>query len=166
MSDIALATQPSQPLAPKQTRNHAPKVTGKVRIALDAMVWEGLPRKAAAEKAGISEHGLYKAFRKPVVKAFYLSELEVLRTSERARSIHRIAEIRDAADNMPALKAAEYFATDKAEMPGRSTGSLQLPGLTIQILMTSPDAPVNASLTRHDAKPLIEHEDGSHDRDD
>jgi hypothetical protein len=44
----------------------------------------------AAKKAGISEHGLYKALRKPPVKAAYLAELDVLRTSERARNIHTL----------------------------------------------------------------------------
>ena len=63
------------------------------------MVWQGLSRKDAAAKAAISEHGLYQAFRKPLVKQHYLGELEVLRTSERARNFHALVEVRDQIGN-------------------------------------------------------------------
>lgn len=143
MSDIALANPPTRQLLEAKDRSAPLKVTGKLRAAIDLMVWHGLTRKQAAQQAAISEHTLYVAFRKPHVKAHYLNELEVLRTSERARSIHRIAEIRDAADNMPALKAAEWFANDRPESQSRSTGSLSLPGLTIVIQnVAAPEAKV------------------------
>jgi hypothetical protein len=142
------------------------RVTGKLKSALAYMVWECLKRPDAAAKAGMSDHGLREALRKPHVRAHYLSELQVLRTSERARNIHRLTEIRDKADNMPAVQAIKMLEEFDSETATRSTGSLSLPGLTIQIINTAAGADVNSSLTRSDAKPLIEHEDGSHDRDD
>lgn len=152
MSDQAIATvhQPTlparKPAAPKTIR-----VTGKVRAALDLMVWGALPRKDAAEKAGISEHGLYKALRKPPVKAYYLAECEVLRSSSRARNIHRLEEIRDAGNNMPAvnaIKTLEQIGDDPATI---SSTSQRSPGVVIVITSSQPQI---GHLTQIDAKPL------------
>src|SRR5262245_23965725 len=86
----------------------APAPSDRVRTAIAAMVWRGLPRREAAEEAGISEHGLYKALRRPPVRAHYLAELHVLRTSERARNIHALASVRDESSNaMARVQAAK-----------------------------------------------------------
>jgi len=78
MSDVALAQQQQ----PDTTKPDRVPVTGKVRAAIEAMIWQGLPRDQAAQVAGISEHGLYKALRKAPVKAWYLAELEVEKLKE------------------------------------------------------------------------------------
>lgn len=134
MSDLAIIPQPQQQPA-KQERTL--KVTGKVKAAIEAMVWDGLPREKAAEHAGISEHGLYKALRKAPVKAFYLAELEVLRTSERARNVKRLAEIRDAGNNMPAVQAIGMLERMSEESSMRSGASVAAPGLTV-VIMNAP----------------------------
>lgn len=116
----------------KQSRSI--RVTGKLKAAIDAMVWDGLPRKQAAAKAGMTEHGLYKALRKPPVKAVYLSELEVLRTSERARNIHALVDVRDSTNQMArvqAVKALEQLSDEQQANAQR----VQTPGLVIQINM-------------------------------
>lgn len=109
-------------------------VGGKLKAAIEAMVWQGLPRKQAAEAAEMTEHGLYKAFRKPPVKAYYLAELDVLRTSERARSIHRLCEIREAADNMPAVQAIDRLMRSDDDMTANGNARQALPGVVIQIV--------------------------------
>lgn len=110
------------------------RVTGKVRAAIEAMVWDCLPRAEAAKKAGISEHGLYKALRKPPVKAAYLAELDVLRTSERARDIHTLNEVRDQTSNqmarVQAVKAKWQIEDEGAQSGNRAA----LPGLQIVIV--------------------------------
>ncbi len=98
------------------------------------MVWDGLPRSEAAIKAGLTEHGLYKALRKPPVKAALLREMEVLRLSERPRNIKRLTEIRDAADNMPAVNAIKMLEDMGTDQQAKSNASVSLPGLTIQII--------------------------------
>lgn len=124
----AHATAPAAPTEDKSLR-----VTRKVRDAVHAMVWDGLPRRRAAEKAGISEHGLYKALRKPPVKALYLQELEVLRTSERARNIHVLCEVRDQTGNqmarVNAVKALEQVDDDVERK-----AAVRTPGVVIQIV--------------------------------
>lgn len=137
----AAALPLSQALPEKQTRHHEPKVTGKVRDALNAMIWDGLPRKDAAAQAGISEHGLYKALRKPAVKALYLSELEVLRTSERARNIHTLAEVRDQKTNqmarVQAVKVLEQISDESHERGPAAPFS----GVVVNIIQAAAHAP-------------------------
>lgn len=144
MSDAS----PRQPLE----RSAPGRVTGKLKAALDAMIWDGLPRKEAAAKAGISEHGLYKALRKPPVKAHYLAELEVLRTSERARNIHTLAEVRDQRSNqmarVQAVKALEQISDDPTAAAARHAA----PGLTLVIVNAAPVTPHQPVI---EANPLI-----------
>ena len=157
MTSVIEATQtdkPSQiaPIATKSTKIE--RVTGKVRTAIDAMVWEGLPRSEAAVKAGISEHGLYKAMRKPPVKAYYLSECEMLRTSGRARRIHRLNDMVEQNDNKAAVinaaLALESMGNDQASV---SAQQKQSPGVVIQII----NAPAQPTVR------TIEHEPVTHD---
>ena len=110
------------------------RISGRNKVALDAMVYEGLNRKEAAAKAGLKDHALYVALTKPHVKGYYTSQLEVLRTSERARNIHTLAEVRDQTSNqmarVQAVKALEQI--DDGETANR--GSQALPGLQIVIV--------------------------------
>jgi hypothetical protein len=152
MSDVAQSSPLPATSSPKQPETL--KVTGKVRVAVEAMVWQGLPRSEAAKTAGMTEHGLYKALVKPPVKAFYMAQLDVLRTSERARNIHALVGVRDSATNQMATVAA-VNALEKLDnqAPAGSVG--HSPGVVIQILG-------GASLMAHergfDPKPLILHE--------
>jgi len=148
----------NQPISPPITAKaeKIERITGKVRAAIEAMVWQALPRAAAAKAAGISEHGLYKALRKPPVKAFYLAECEVLRTSGRARRILRLEEIGEQDENkaaaVQAIRALEGMSDDQAV--GRSAQSV--PGLVIQIINNGPPPrTIDALVTQPQA---IEHE--------
>jgi hypothetical protein len=117
------------------------KVTGKNKAAIDLMVWEGLKRADAAKAAGLVEHSLYVALTKPHVKAYYLRQLDVLRTSERARNIHTLAEVRDQTTNqmarVQAVKALEQL-DDVEQASGRVNS---LPGLQIVIVQGGSAAP-------------------------
>jgi hypothetical protein len=128
------------------------KISGVVKVAIDAMVWQGLPRKQAAEVAKISEHGLYKALCKPPVKAYYNAQLEVLRSSERARNVHRLREIRDAGNNMPAVQAIGMLErmSDEATADKRAQHVLQSPGLTIVISQAAPAALPDPKVIDHE----------------
>ena len=139
----ALAKQPSgRSLTPE-------RITRKVKAALDAMVWQGLKRPEAAASAGLTDHALYCALRKPHVKAAYLAECEVLRVSGRARNIHRLNEIRDAANNMPAVNAIKALEQLGDDADGHSHGATRAsPGVTIVI---QGDAQVAAVLPKGSA---------------
>lgn len=110
------------------------RVTGKNKAAIDHMVWDGLKRSAAAEKAGLKDHALYVALTKPHVKAYYMVQLEVLRTSERARNIHTLVEVRDQTSNQMARVQAVARLEQIDDEAQVSRGSQALPGLQIVIV--------------------------------
>lgn len=129
------APTPSTPPVPVgEGRSSAPsKVTGRLKTALNLMVWQGKTRKEAAAEAGITDHGMYTALRKPHVRQYLASEMQVLRDSERPRNIHALVDVRDASGNamarVQAVKALEQLSDqeDSARVTQRS------PGLTIVI---------------------------------
>ena len=82
------------------------KVTGKLKAAIDLMVWQGSRRAEAAEKAGIKDHSLRTALRKPHVLAYYHGEIGVLRESTRAKNFHRLEAIADQDENRAAAVSA------------------------------------------------------------
>lgn len=133
MAALATISTDNQPINPPKEPKTL-KVTGKVRIAIEAMVWQGLKRADAAQVAGLVEHSLYVALRSPHVKAHYLAECEVLRTSGRARRIHRLEAMLEQDDNKAAVINAALALdrlTDEA-LTGRGTQSL--PGLQIVVI--------------------------------
>ncbi len=158
-ADISKPTPP--PAKPDDgLKSRRMQVTGRLKVALDNMVWAGMKRDDAAQAAGLTPHALYSALRKPHVKQWYLAECEILRTSGRARRIHRLEEIGEATSNLNASVQAirTLDAPDAANSPGGSSGSPTTPGLTIQIIT----APQTVALTAHErgmvAKPLISQE--------
>jgi hypothetical protein len=110
-----------------------PKVTGKLKAALDAMIWQAARRSDAALLAGLTDHSLRAALKKPHVMAHYLAECEVLRLSGRAKRLHRLDELATQDGNknaaVAAIKAAESIADDN-HAPGRAPVLMQ-PGITI-----------------------------------
>lgn len=130
MSDLANIDQSPRKSTAKPQR--ILKVTRQVRAAIDAMVWQGLNRQEAADHTGMKDNSLYVALRRPDVKALYLQELDVLRLSERARSIHRQVELRDQDDNkMVAFNAAKELAGSPDAQIGNMGRSI--PGLVVVI---------------------------------
>lgn len=133
MSLTETTFEPESPSKPEKTL----KITRQVRIAIEAMVWQGLKRTDAAEAAGMKDNSLYVALRRPDVKALYLQELDVLRTSERARSVFRMTQLRDQDDNkMVAFNAAKELAGSSVDQQA-AVNSQAMPGLVVQINVTS-----------------------------
>jgi len=157
MSSSPETNQPTRQQLAAQGRSAPGKVTGKLRKALDAMVWQGLKRQDAAKAAGLTEHALYCAFRRPHVKTTYLAELEVLRTSERARNIHRAIEIRDAANNKPAMEALKWL--HQVDEQAQQVGGTTMPGFVI--VLHPGDAP-QVTTIEHDQ--LDQYDSGKQDQ--
>lgn len=132
---LASLRNPDRVTIPKPpSRETIERVSAPVRAAIDAMVWQGLPRDAAAKVAGINEHSLYKALRRPPVKALYMAELDVLRTSGRARRFHRLEEIGEQNDNLNAavnaIKLLDYQEESRASAGDRGATA----GFVIQVI--------------------------------
>lgn len=151
MALASLADRTPVPAAEAAKDRSAPgKVSGRLKCAMDALIWEGKSRADAARRANMSEHSLYAALRKPHVKAYYLAELDVLRTSERARNIHTLAEVRDQTSNqmarVQAVKALEQIDGVEAQTGNRAA----LPGMQIVIVQAGPNPP--HVVVEHDAR--------------
>ena len=93
--------------------------TRKVKVAISEMVWSGAKRAEAAAAAGLTDHSLRAAFRRPHVKAAYLAELAVLRDSERARNVHALVDVRDGTNAMARVNASRALE-EMADPGGRS----------------------------------------------
>jgi hypothetical protein len=137
MSDNSLPTAlPTRQAAAIPGRSAGNKVTGKLKVALDLMVWSGEKRADAAEKAGLADASLRGALRKPHVLQHYNAELAALRTSLRAKNVHRLDSIADKSKNdmakVAAIKTMEVIA-DQADEKQRP-GTALLPGLQIVIV--------------------------------
>jgi hypothetical protein len=144
------------------------KVTGRLARAIEQMVWFGASRAEAAEKAGLKDHSLRSALKKPHVLRHYHAELGVLRESTRAKNFHRLDSIADKSGNdmakVAAVKAMEAISNDPVganvqriggQLPGYVIDLTDQPGLTIRIFNPAPPAPM------HDVTPdkVIDSED-------
>ena len=129
---------PTRQAIAARNRSLPGRVTGRLHRAIEAMVWEGASRKEAAERAGLSDHGLRQALRRPHVLAHYRAECEVLRASGRAKRLHRLEELAQQDENrnaaVAAIKTAEQLGDEQAATGARR----QLPGLIIQIVNAAP----------------------------
>jgi hypothetical protein len=118
-----------------QGRSRRGAVTGKLKVALDLMVWENKSRKEAAEQAGLADASLRFAFRKAHVMTYYHGELKALRDNLRASNIHRLDKIADDSKNdmakVASIKALEQIS-DQADERHRP-GMQQMPGLVIVV---------------------------------
>lgn len=123
------------------------RISGRVRKAIEAMVWSGRTRAEAAADAGIADDTLYRAFRKPEVKAAYLAECDVLRTSARSRAITRLIGISEENDGMPAVQAIRTLFPDfeNPDAAARSSDASRMPGVTIRVVQEVPAQPAPRS---------------------
>jgi len=125
MTENLPAETTAQKLA-AQDRSAPRRVTGKLKIAIERMVWYGDKRAGAAAFADLTDHGLRSALRKPHVLGFLRSELALLREGERPRNVHRLAELREQDENRNAAVAAIKVLEELAEGPRGSSVSLNL----------------------------------------
>jgi hypothetical protein len=101
-----LPAEPTRQAIEAKGRTAPGRVTGKLKIAIERLVWFGDRRPDAATAAGLTDHGLRSALRKPHVLGYLRSELALLREGERPRNVHRLAALRDQDDNRNAAVAA------------------------------------------------------------
>jgi hypothetical protein len=135
MTESNLPAAPTRQSLAVKGRSAKGRVTGKLKTAIEAMVWQGLKRDAAAAKAGLTDDGMRKALKKPWVLSAYLAECEVLRLSGRARRLHQLNALATQTENKMAAVAA-IKAAEQISDPASATGGhlLQQPGITIVIV--------------------------------
>ena len=139
------------------------RIGGRLKQALDLMVWgtgerRYLPDNEAAAIAGLNVISIRNALQKPHVLAYYKQQRELLRSRESAANIHRLCEIRDAADNMPAVNAIRVLESLDEEGLMRRSTDLPTPGICIRIVSGPPAQPIDVT---PQAKPLPAHSEPS-----
>jgi len=135
----------SQALAKPTKSDPKQSISRKIREALDVMVWQGKHYDEAARSTDLPVRSMRRALSRPEVLSYLKREREVLRASMSGRNIHRLAEIRDAANNMPAVQAIRALEEMGADTQSGSTVRLS-PGITINIVSAAPANGSNAKV--------------------
>ena len=131
------------------------RIGGRLKQALDLMVWgDGerryFPDNEAAAIAGLNVLSIHNALHKPHVHAYYRTQCQVLRARESPANIHRLCEIRDAADNMPAVNAIKTLEGLDEDLMRRNTDT-PTPGIVLRIVNVTQSAPIIPSAKMIDA---------------
>jgi hypothetical protein len=140
--DIAIAD--NSKLAKPRTAPPS-RVSPKIKQAIEHMVADGLPWNDAAVKVGITTRTMRLALDRPHVLAYLRQCKQVLREAASAANITRLTQIRDAADNMPAVNAIKVLEQIGDEQPGQRNAGHST-GLTIRLVQ------INASAAHDNAR--------------
>jgi hypothetical protein len=154
----ALSAQAQKAAALIKKEKKAPRATPKQRIAIHAMVFEGLKRSEAAKVAGMSDEALRVAFTKPYVLAYLNAQQEMLRTSMRPRALNRIGELMDKADSdRVRLDAAKYI--DGMDRGAHQVGATQVNVQVNNTLSVTPGYVIRIDRSKDERRQQIEHLD-------
>lgn len=96
-------------VGPVDHRKNPRGLTDKVKVAIDAIVFDGCNRAVACKLAGMQERSFYDALSKTEVARYWNAQMQLRRQGERPNNIQRLTEIRDAANNMPAVNAVRLL---------------------------------------------------------
>jgi hypothetical protein len=102
----------------------APVLTDKQKALVEAMAFEGLDRKQAAEAAGITDETARISLLKPHVLAHLNECMEVLRTSARPRALRKMSDLLEAKTERIQFEAAKYL--DGMDRPSHAVGAAQV----------------------------------------
>ena len=114
------------------------RVTGRLKHALDLMIWggdDGMPVEweEAAKRAGLRTRTLRLAIQKPHVRVYLNKQRRAFLGAISAKNISRAAAIRDQDANRMAALGAIKFLEDGGDS-SRSAGPVRTPGICIQII--------------------------------
>jgi hypothetical protein len=140
-TDIAPSSQ-RQP-APTDKPKRALQVEGKLKAALDLMVFgpqEGenaglaLDLAQACRSVGMRYSSMRKAIEKPHVRQYLSAQKQVFRAAASAQNISYAVKMRADAGNAMAQLGAMKFIEQDAEQSERSAASARTPGIVVQII--------------------------------
>ena len=109
----AMASEPRMPTtetARVSSGGRKHRIQGKLKHALDYMIWEGLQWGEAADKAELTRQAMRVALERMPTRQYIKEQREVFRASISAKNFHRLAELRDQSANpMAALGAVKVL---------------------------------------------------------
>lgn len=167
MPATAIAPTPNALLPDKHRRTVQMNIRGKLKAALDLMVFgpadgddagEAMSFPDAARKVEFSVRAMRLALERPHVRAYLKAQKEVFRASASAQNISVLVKLRDEAGNgmvqLGAIKELERMD----DIAASSSGPQARPGLVIVVVNSKGD--VEQSLnSQHETAvmPVIEH---------
>lgn len=86
-----------------------PRISRRLRRAIELMVFEGLSRPLAAERAGMTDSGLYQALRRSHVRSLLAQHFNDLKDGETVRAYFRQVELGEAANSEDVRERANRF---------------------------------------------------------
>jgi len=115
-------------------RNKQPplRITKRVKDAINAMVIDKQHWSDAARSVGLTSRHMRLALEKPHVMAYLRKQLDVSRGARAVANYHRLCEIADAENNMPAVNAIK--ALEGLELEQTNNKQTTSPGVTIRIV--------------------------------
>src|SRR5688572_21974838 len=99
MSDIPAPSQSAAPAPVVQNRSRPRRVTGKLQVALDAIVHEGIEMDEAAERAGLTTRNVRLAMQRPWVIAYMREQRAMLVSELTASNPHHLRRMRAGSPN-------------------------------------------------------------------
>jgi hypothetical protein len=129
-----LPAKPTPQKIAARNRSAPGRVSGRLKAALEFMVWRGDNRRDAAAAAGLEDDSLRRALKKRHVMAAYLAECEILRKSGRARRIHRLEELSEQNSNMQAAVNANRALENMGDDAAATAGIGQRAGMLIVVV--------------------------------
>ena len=121
-------------------RNKQPplRITKRVKDAIHAMVVDKQRWDDAARSVGLTARHMRLALEKPHVIAYLRKQLDVSRGARQVANYHRLCEIADAENNMPAVQAIR--ALEQISDEQTNTKQTTSPGVTIRIVNVATQA--------------------------
>jgi hypothetical protein len=136
---------PAKPSREPHTRTD--RVTGRLKAALDAMVFgnaDGIPLDyvAAGRTVNLSARSMRRALERPIVRQYLKTQKQVFREAASAANIQSLVRIRDAGRNetarVNAIKVLEDLGDQEHQ---RAASPVMSPGLSIVIQNVVPSSP-------------------------
>jgi hypothetical protein len=121
-------------------------ISGKLARALDMMTWgdqtgKPLPWDEAGRTVGISARSMRRSLERPAVRAYLMTQKEVLRTALSARNLFHLDELVSQRENKgAAVQAARTIEGMDAPTPAAMDPRMH-PGITIRIIQPSTSPP-------------------------
>lgn len=146
MSSVPATIEPSRQAIQAKTASKPNRVTGKLAIAIDLMIEEGMSWDKAGPQAGLSVRTMRLALQRPHVIAHLKARREVFRVNASAANIHRLIRLADQEDNKAAAVSAIKAIEQIGEVEAAVGGQRSLPGLQIVVIQASaPRIPADTS---------------------
>jgi hypothetical protein len=146
----------SNALVIKDHPNSRERISKRLKIALDAMIWpnengRSLDYDEAARLAGIPVKSMRKSLERPVTRRYLRTNAEVFRGALSTKILSRLVQLAEQDENRNAAVAACRTVLGQDEAQPRSLNGSS-PWLTIRVINNAAPAPA----VTIDAKPVAE----------